>query len=381
MQQTVNTPLPGSKPHYALLDGLRGVAAIMVIWYHFFEGFASSPVDQKFNHGYLAVDFFFALSGFVIAYAYDDRWKKGLTYGRFMLRRIIRLQPMVVLGVVLGAISFLLQGSQTWSHDHVSLVAVGISLLLGLFMIPSLPGTLPEVRGNGEMFPLNGPSWSLFFEYIASIAYCFILHRLSNVKLWIVTVVFGIALASAAIFNFSGYYHLGIGWTMADYGFFGGLLRIGFSFSIGMLMARNFKPTKVKGAFWWCTLIIVSIICVPYIGHPDHQWLNGLFDAVCTLFVFPFVVWLGASGTTTDRNSTRICEFLGRLSYPIYIIHYPVMYYLYYTVWENGYTFSQLWPVIIALFIGIILMAMAALKFYDEPVRKWLSSKYIKVKK
>lgn len=64
-----------SKPHYEILDGLRGVAALLVIFYHVFECFDWSPAP----HGYLAVDFFFVLSGFVIGYAYDDRWNRMTT--------------------------------------------------------------------------------------------------------------------------------------------------------------------------------------------------------------------------------------------------------------------------------------------------------------
>jgi len=175
---TTDTASP--RHRYEILDGLRGVAALLVIWYHVFEAFATSPVDQRFNHGYLAVDFFFVLSGFVIGHAYDSRWQRGMTAGRFIVRRIIRLQPMVIIGVMLGVVSFIIQGCERWDGTAVSTSAVIVSFLLGLFMLPALPGTMPEVRGNGEMFPLNGPSWSLFFEYIGSIGYALWLHRLSR---------------------------------------------------------------------------------------------------------------------------------------------------------------------------------------------------------
>lgn len=367
-----------SKPHYELLDGLRGVAAIMVIWYHFFEAFATSPADQEFNHGYLAVDFFFVLSGFVISYAYDDRWRNGLTAGRFIVKRIIRLQPMVVMGVILGVISFVAQGCVTWQHQHVGAVAILISALFGLFMIPSLPGSLPEIRGNGEMFPLNGPSWSLFLEYIASVAYALVLHRLSDCKLRTVTIVFGIGLAAAALFNMSGFHHLGMGWTLMDWNLPGGLLRVGFSFSAGMLMARTFRPARVRGAFWICAAAITGVACVPYLGFPDHPALNGMFDALCTLVLFPMIVWVGASGKTTDAMSSRICTFLGRISYPVYIIHYPAMYYFYSWVWDNGLTFAQVWPVTVAIFFGVIAAAWLLMRFYDIPLRRYLSSKLIR---
>lgn len=94
------------KPHYLLLDALRGVAALLVMWYHVFEAFATSPFDQRFNHGYLAVDFFFVLSGFVIGYAYDDRWEKMSTT-HFFKRRLIRLHPMVVAGALIGLIAYM----------------------------------------------------------------------------------------------------------------------------------------------------------------------------------------------------------------------------------------------------------------------------------
>ena len=94
--QLSTATLPNTKPHYHILDGLRGVAAIMVVWFHIFGAYAPSHLDQNINHGYLAVDFFFILSGFVIGYAYDDRWGK-MGIKEFIKRRVIRLHPIVVI--------------------------------------------------------------------------------------------------------------------------------------------------------------------------------------------------------------------------------------------------------------------------------------------
>src|SRR6202790_2270034 len=93
------------KPHYPILDGLRGTAAIMVVIYHLFEAYFPVVGHHPTPHGYLAVDFFFLLSGFVVGYAYDDRWGRMGLRG-FLARRLIRLHPMVILGSVIGAIAF-----------------------------------------------------------------------------------------------------------------------------------------------------------------------------------------------------------------------------------------------------------------------------------
>ena len=278
-----------SKPHYAILDGLRGVAALMVILYHLFEGFATSPIDQRFNHGYLAVDFFFVLSGFVVGYAYDDRWKT-MSKKDFFKRRLIRLHPMIVMGFILGAITFFIQGSVKWDSSPVSISWVLLALLASFFLIPAAPGSGIEVRGNGEMYPLNGPAWSLFFEYIGNILYALFLRRLSTKALAVLVALSGVGLATFAIGNFSGYGHLGVGWSMADYNLIGGFLRLLFAFSIGLLMSRNFKPVKIKGAFWICSLAIVILLSMPYVGDGSASWMNGIYDPVCTIVIFPILV-------------------------------------------------------------------------------------------
>lgn len=383
MSNISSTVFADTKPHYHLLDGLRGVAALMVIWYHVFEGyaFASGTTIDTFNHGYLAVDFFFILSGFVIGYAYDDRWGKNFTMKDFIKRRLIRLHPMVIMGAIVGAITFYIQGSVQWDGTHIGISMVMLSLLCTIFFIPAMPGVGYEVRGNGEMFPLNGPCWSLFFEYIGNILYALFIRRLSNKALTIVVVLLGVALASFAIFNVSGYGNIGVGWTLDGVNFIGGLLRMLFPFSMGMLLSRNFKPMKLRGAFWICTLVMIALFAVPYLEGTESICTNGIYEAFCIIIAFPILLWIGASGTTTDKKSTQICKFLGDISYPIYVIHYPFMYLFYAWLIKNQlFTLGETWQVGLCVYAWNILFAYLCLKLYDEPVRKYLAKRFLNKK-
>ena len=379
MKDIPSAAFSDSKPHYELLDGLRGVAALLVICYHIFEGFATSPLDQHFNHGYMAVDFFFILSGFVIGYAYDDRWKTTLTLKGFFKRRLIRLHPMVIMGALLGAVSYCIQGSVKWDGTQVPFTMVLIALLLNLFLLPVVPGTGADVRGNNEMYPLNGPSWSLFFEYIGNILYALFIRKFSTRALTVLVIAAAAGLASFGISNLSGYGHLGVGWSMIDYNLLGGFLRLMFSFSVGLLMSRIFKPAKVKGAFWICSAVLAVLFTVPHLGGSGRLWINGLYESVCAIVIFPALVWLGASGKTTDKVTSTVCKFLGDISYPLYVVHYPLMYLFYWWLWsgEEKIPFSQAWPVAVVVIIASIILAYLCLRFYDIPLRKWLASRFI----
>ena len=370
-----------SKPHYNLLDGLRGVAALLVVWYHIFEGyaFAGGTLIESINHGYLAVDFFFILSGFVIGYAYDDRWGKSLTLKDFFKRRLIRLHPMVVMGAVLGAITFLIQGSVQWDGTHIATSMVMVALLLTMFFIPAIPGANYEVRGNGEMFPLNGPSWSLFYEYIGNILYALFIRRLPTKALAALVLLAGCGLAAFAVWG--PYGDICAGFSLTGDNIAGGSLRLLFSFSAGLLMSRVFRPVKVKGAFWICSLGVVVLLAVPRIGGEENYWMNGLYDTLCFALAFPLLVYLGASGKTTDRTTARICKFMGDISYPLYMVHYPFIY-LYYAWVKNGnLTFAQSLPGAAALVIGSVLLAYLCLKLYDEPVRRFLTKHLLRTQK
>lgn len=371
-----------TKPHYNILDGLRGAAALMVVWYHVFEGFAFAQGTgiETFNHGYLAVDFFFILSGFVISYAYDDRWqKKGFTLGNFFKRRLIRLHPMLIMGAIIGTVSFLLQGGVKWDGSSTPIEWTLVALLLTCVFIPAYPGAPYEVRGNGEMFPLNGPGWSLFFEYIGNIIYALLIRRLSNRLLAILVAVLAVAYTWFAVGNVSGYENMGVGWTLDTVNFAGGFLRMMFPFSVGMLLARNFKPTRVRGIFWIAIAVLFAAFSVPFIASKGSICINGIYEVFCVALLFPLIVWLGASGITSDKTSTSVCKFLGDISFPLYIVHYPVMYMFYAWLIDNKlYTLGETWHVVILVFLLNITLAYACLKLYDEPVRRMLAKKFLK---
>jgi peptidoglycan/LPS O-acetylase OafA/YrhL len=371
------------------LDGLRGVAALLVLWYHVNEGFgfagAVNGVSDgriiNFNHGYLAVDFFFILSGFVIGYAYDDRWHKGFGLKEFFKRRLIRLHPMVVMGAVLGVITFCLQGSVQWNGTQIATSLTMLALLCTMFFIPAVPGAGYEIRGNGEMFPLNGPFWSLFFEYIGNILYALFIRRLSTKTLGVLVVLLGIALTWFATGNISTYGSIDAGWTLDSVNFLGGSLRMLLPFTMGMFLSRVFRPVKIRGAFWICSAVLVALFSVPFIATMKPVSLNGIYESFCILVVFPILVWLGASGATTDRFSTNICKFLGDISFPLYVVHYPFMYLFYAWLIKNKlYTFGDTWGMSLVVMVGNILLAYACLKLYDEPVRNYLAKRFLNKK-
>ncbi|AMD85699.1 Peptidoglycan/LPS O-acetylase OafA/YrhL, contains acyltransferase and SGNH-hydrolase domains [Capnocytophaga haemolytica] len=359
-----------SKPHYVVLDALRGVAAFMVLFFHIFESFATSPLDQVINHGYLAVDFFFMLSGFVIAYAYDDRWDR-LSVKDFCKRRLIRLQPMVVIGALIGALLFYTQGCQMWDVSQVSIGVLLVAMLLNMLMIPVTSSV--EIRGIGEMYPLNGPTWSLFFEYIGNILYALVLRRMGTRVLAIWTVLMAVGLCCFAVGSPWGY--LSVGWAMDSTNMLGGSLRLLFAFSCGLLLSRLYRYRGVKHGFLWAALLIVLVTAAPRIGDKDTLWMNGLYDSLVIILVFPCVVLLGASASVKGKAMARVAKFLGDISYPLYMVHYPFIYLYYAWVKNNELTFWMSIHGAIGVVVGSVLLAYLCLKWYDIPVRRWLAGR------
>lgn len=365
-----------SKKHYPILDGLRGVAAIMVVAFHIFEAHATSHLDQIINHGYLAVDFFFLLSGFVISYAYDDRWSK-MSVTDFFKIRLVRLQPMVVMGMIIGAICFYFQDSVLWPTIHeVPVWKMIIVMIIGFTLIP-VSSSL-DIRGWQEMHPLNGPGWSLFFEYIGNILYALFVRKFSNTALAILVFLSGCLLIHLAVTSPNG--DVIGGWSLEPAQLHIGFSRLLFPFFGGLLLHRIVKLTSINNGFFLASLLTVIVLAMPRIGGSEHLWMNGLYDSLSIIIIFPLIVFIGASGEVTGKYSTKICKFLGDISYPIYITHYPLIYI--YTGWAVGNkpSFQKALPFALLTLIGAILLAYACLKLYDEPIRLWLKQKMLTYK-
>lgn len=353
-EATLAPDLLKTKQHFHILDGMRGIAALAVVVFHFME-WVYPPADNFIGHGFLAVDFFFCLSGFVIGYAYDNRIGKiGLK--EFFKSRLIRLHPLVILGSVLGLLALFLDPFSTGvAADTRTIIIVFVA---SLFMIP-MP--LMEERAFNN-FPLNAPSWSLFWEYIINIFYAVFLCRLSKKML----AIFAIA---AAILLFYVSYNAGNllgGWSKDN--FFEGGARVAYSFSAGLLIYRS--KWIIKNSFGFPILaVLLSLAFLMPAGKWD--WWS---EYLVVLLYFPLLVSLGA-GSAVSGFWEKFCRLAGNLSYPLYMTHYCALWI--FGSWltaENPKT-PEITVVIIGGTIVLVLFAYLMMKVYDVPVRKWLSRK------
>ncbi|MGK6352068.1 acyltransferase family protein [Parapedobacter sp. DT-150] len=358
MSATPSTTL-NTKQHFSILDGLRGIAAIGIVIFHFMEWMYTDFSLNFIGHGFLAVDFFFCLSGFVIAYAYDDRLAKmGIL--EFFKRRLIRLHPLVILGSVLGLLGFLLD-PYVDNLASYNLPQIALLFVTSILLIPN--PTMADRSFN--VFGLNAPSWSLFWEYMANICYALVLVRLNKRVIYVLTLLAAIVLGKIA-------YQTGnlLGGWSAD-NFWHGGARISYSFLMGMLIFRNRWIIRNKLGFVGLTILLLAALMMPYFAE---NWLVELLIVLC---YFPLLVSLGAGATLSPRLA-KVCDLSGRISYPLYMTHY-------FAIWIFGNFFlankpepRDLTGVIILATIGLLFIAYLAMRFYDEPIRKYLSKRTVK---
>ncbi len=344
-----------TKRHFQALDGLRGVAALAVVLYHFMEMAIPDYTHLFIAHGFLAVDFFFCLSGFVIGYAYDDRIA-AMGPWAFLKSRLIRLHPLVLFGSVLGLVALLADpfaGPLAYNAGRVTLL-----FLSSVLLIP-----YPAMHERSfNLFSLNAPAWSLFWEYFANIVYGIALYRIS--QRWLqLSVAF-----AAIILCFVGA-HAGVlsgGWSGPT--FWDGGARVAFSFLAGLLIYRSGWVIRSRLGFSALAPLLLFAFLMPY---ANGGWVR---EAVVILVCFPLLVALGAGATLTPR-SEKLCTFVGNLSYPLYMTHYAV-------IWIFGNYYASHHPDTLHLSLivasGLLLttgFAFVVMTFYDTPVRQYLSSK------
>jgi peptidoglycan/LPS O-acetylase OafA/YrhL len=358
--QTASSVLK-TKQHFDILDGLRGVAALAVVIFHFMEWVFTDPSQNFIGHGFLAVDFFFCLSGFVIGYAYDDRIvKMGIL--EFFKSRIIRLHPLVVAGSVLGLLAFLFDPF----GGNLQLYSAGKIILTFICSVLLIP--LPIIADRGfNLFSFNAPSWSLFWEYVANIVYAFVLYRIKRGFLLLLTVISALAICFVAYRsgNLLG------GWSGPT--FWDGGARISYSFLAGLLIYRSNWIIKNNIGF-----IGLSVLLFLAFIMPSTKW-NWLTEPLVVLIYFPLLITLGA-GAVLKPSLKRICVFSGNLSYPLYMTHYAVLWMFgnYYTSHKPGT--MQLSFIIISGVILLVAAAYLVMIFYDIPVRKFLNDKRKEIK-
>jgi len=325
---------------FVFLDGMRGIAAFAVVGLHLGLGFGLKHYPA---HGYLAVDFFFCLSGFVLSHAYGARLTAGMAFRDFAWARLARLYPMIFAAGVLAPIAYY-GGGFAGPHPplgQAALLCGAIFLMLPFGLLLHQPA-----------FVLDGPIWSLFFELFANGLFFFQGRRGAG-QLGLSLVVLGcfgaalgltiILVGSAAAIGFS-----------SPASFLDGFARVLYSFSAGVIIHR-FVPyeTRWRAPAWALTFGLVVVL---YSGSGRN---SPFYDLLAIIFVLPAMVALGANVAGQGRMS-GVWRFLGELSYPVYVIHEPVLRALF--RWHSAALAGA----------GAIAVSYALMVLYDTPVRRWL---------
>jgi peptidoglycan/LPS O-acetylase OafA/YrhL len=349
---------PGSRADvghvFVTLDGLRGVAAITVVIFHY----SIHLGHPLLPNAYLAVDFFFALSGFVIAHAYERKLRAGQGFASFMRKRLVRLYPLYWIGITLPLALVWLQTALHLPHANRPLAIA--SYLFGLGFLP-VPDALTSVKGS--VFPLNDPAWSLSLEIAVNALYALGCARLTDRRLAALLAFAGLALAAAAF----TYHGLAVGNDWPSY--LGGWARVLWSFFAGIMLYRLYCRRQ-RGALptWVAVPLVLAVVGLFAVG--DTGPLFGLINAVVC---FPLIIWIGARVDLAGAGA-RLASWFGLTSYALYITHLPILFLglILAGVLQFDPTRS-VGPSLIVAVGGALGIAWLLDRIYDVPVRRLLS--------
>jgi peptidoglycan/LPS O-acetylase OafA/YrhL len=353
-----------------VLDGLRGTAALSVVVYHLSQSSTemAGPNALWLRHAYLAVDFFFCLSGYVIGYAYDER-HGHMSVAAFIRARLIRLHPMVVAGVLLGLACYCLDPFSGTDPDHpwmemqsAPLWKIAANVIGGLTMLPTWP--LPN--RFGAFFSLNNPAWSLMWEYVASGAFALLLWRMKRNRLTTCVALAALALSLSA-YHSNGLVR-GFAWGDATCG----LIRLVFSFCTGLLLFRSRFVLKSRAGFGTLSLLLTLLFIGPCGSQNAHNWV---YDLGTVTIAFPLLIAIGA-GSSASGLAGSVCHVGGRISYPLYMVHHGVVMMFTNYIWSHPMGGQAQALSIGAITLALIGFSYLVLIYYDEPVRRWLTSSF-----
>lgn len=232
--------------------------------------------------------------------------------------------------------------------------------LSGALLLPFVS----QLRPQGLVFPLNAPCWSLLQEYLANVAYILLAPRLSRRALQGVVAVSAVAVVAAALKH--GSLQGGYSWDS----FWMGPVRVAFPFAMGLLLFRQRISLRVPGAFWALSGVLLAVFAGPAFQPA------ALYEAFCVLVVFPLVLAAGAGAQPVAGLTEAVCQLGGRLSYPLYLLHYPFIVLFAHWVQVSQPSLRQVVPIMGGLVGFFLLLAWAALRFYDEPLRAHLSARF-----
>jgi peptidoglycan/LPS O-acetylase OafA/YrhL len=346
----------GGAERFLLLDGLRGVAAFAVILDHVPGGWLGELIPGR----YLAVDFFFVLSGFVLAHAYGRGLAAGGSALDFMKARVIRLYPMYLLALAVAMSLAVLGAARGWiGPGWADILTVAA---FGLFFLPAPP---TASFGHGELYPANAPAWSLFFELVANLVYALIARVLS----WrVLLAVLGVS-AVAVVFTLSRHGDVrGPGWMWAQLD--AGLARVMFDFFAGVAIYRLRGIVKLPALPWWAAVAAFLLVIA---AAPVGVWRTG-YDIAAALVLMPVLVML-ASGRVVNGVVAKACAISGLLSYGVYVMHVPLLGVISTAAAVAGVQLGEGPVLVLAVAAAAGIAAWVANALYDKPLRRWLSGR------
>ena len=347
---------------FVALDGMRGVAAVMVAIRHApFLWLIPGTPESFMKNSYLAVDLFFVLSGFVLEYAYGQRLRAGMSVRKFMSARFQRLYPLYVLAFLLALpnLAFkIMTGAVTAKHATLEIVC-------GSMMLPTPNWGYP----HADLYPLNFAAWSLFFELLANMVFALISPHLTNKVLGGIILLTGCAIAVLT--------PLGLLAAKPQTGALGGgpsfdhfdagLLRVGFSFFVGVAVYRLHSKTSVR--FGSPTAAIVFAATIAALASGFSGYSDAIFDLALVLFLFPLLIFICASVEIEGGRFFQLTKFLGLLSYGIYVLQIPI--YSLITYAAKLIRFDSFLIGLLAVIVVIIVAHLATTRV-DIPARRWL---------